>query len=204
MSFPSLPPIPADPDLVDPASGEAGFDFVDRQALQRALLGEMPMADGGMLVNGEPPRGEYAGLGKGCALGLVDCPPAPEASCQSVAPSRTAVPDAVVTANGPDRAGSVVSGGRRLAPPMSRRLSATPRAESRSRESRFGGMWVFLSSAAASVMLLLLSSLAVAQYGTRPEEPALTPPAIEPVEAVADTPPPERPPGLAATRPEGL
>jgi hypothetical protein len=58
---------------------------------------------------------------------------------------------------------------------------------------------VFLSSAAASVMILLLSSLAVIQYGDRSKEPALTPPVMEPVEGMVDSSASGGAPGLAAT-----
>lgn len=186
MSFPSLPPIPGDPELLDLAGEDGGCDFVDRGALQWALLGEMPMEEGEKLAHGEPPRGEYAGFGEGCALEPEERPPAPVAPVKAAGPST-------------DRVRSGDGGGRRVAPPLSRRLTAPPRALARRREPRLGGMWVFLSSAAASVMILLLSSLAVIQYGDRSEEPALTPPVLEPVEGMADSPVPGRPPGLAAT-----
>ena len=151
------------------------------------------------MVNGEPPRGEYAGLSGGCALELREVPSAPMAPCKPAPASRV-----TVQVTGPERVPSVDPGGRRVAPPLSRRLSASPRVASRRRESRLGGMWVFLSSAAASVMVLLLSTLAVTQYGTRPEEPVLTPPASPAGEEIADSPRPERPPGLAAARSKGL
>ena len=58
---------------------------------------------------------------------------------------------------------------------------------------------MFLSSAAVSVMILLLGTLAVTQYDEGAEEPRLLPPLPESPGGVAENPRAESATGLAAT-----
>jgi hypothetical protein len=182
MSFPKLPPIPADPELVDSAKGENAQDFVDQHALQRALLGAMPSGEGGAVVRTAPPRGDYAGL-------------------PVRATRRVAEPSAEGNARQPAASATVVScPARRAGPPRSRRLGPSSRSAPRRSDSRAGGVWVFLSSAAASVVLLLAASLAVTRLDYHQEEPRLTPPVPEAGDsAVVEGLDPDRGSRLAAT-----
>jgi hypothetical protein len=92
-------------------------------------------------------------------------------------------------------------GERRAAPPYSRRESGDPEENYGLEKPRLDGVWVMLSSAAASALLLMLTALGLSRFGPRAEEPL--PPAIPDVSAKQPGPGDARPPSrLAATRRE--
>jgi len=249
MSFPTLPPIPVEPDAAVVAGEGKDCDFVDRRELCRVLLGSMPTAgesDG--MVHGEPPLGEYAGLRDVVAVepapieeSLEFLAPAPVdeiiepvglvelvESVESVEPEvalRFEVPavnveparverrlaDELTGARTGEEASDAekfrrpppprpaASGSRRVSPPLCRRSASDPEEAFGRRKPHFAGIWVVLSSAAASMVLLLLTSVGLSHYGQPTVKPGLATPASEPGESGGGAAPSPRPPGLVAS-----